>query len=86
MKKEDIDVSIHENTLVISGERKCEEESKEGEIYRCERYYGKFHRSIGLPFAVDATKVQANYRDGVLTITVPKSEKAKSKRIEVKVS
>jgi HSP20 family protein len=85
MKKEDISLSMHENTLVISGERKCEQENKEGDIYRCERYYGKFHRSIGLPFAVDASKIQAQYRDGVLKVTLPKSEAAKPKQIEVKV-
>jgi HSP20 family protein len=85
MKKENIDVSIHENNLVLSGERKCEEESKEGEFYRCERYYGRFHRSIALPFAVDPSKVQATYRDGILRVTLPKSEAAKPKQIEVKV-
>jgi len=85
MKKEDIDVSIHQNALVLSGERKCEEESREGDLYRCERYYGRFNRSINPPFAVDATKVQASYRDGVLRVTLPKSESAKPKQIEVKV-
>jgi len=86
MKKEDIDLSVHENSLVLSGERKTEEESKEGETYRSERYYGRFFRSIPLPYAVDAGKVEATYRDGVLRVTLPKSESAKPKQIEVKVT
>lgn len=82
-KKEDLNVTLHENNLIISGERRCEDEQKEGDFYRCERYYGKFHRSISLPSSVEATSIDAKYRDGVLTVTLPKSEKAKGKRIEV---
>jgi len=84
-KREDLDVSIHENNLIISGERKSDEERKEGEFYRSERFYGRFHRSIPLPGTVDAEKIHARYRDGVLTITLPKSEHAKAKQIEVAV-
>jgi HSP20 family protein len=84
-KRDDIDVSVHENNLIISGERRCEDEQKEGHFYRCERYYGKFHRSVSLPATVDAAKIQARYRDGVLTVTLPKSETAKRKQIEVTV-
>ena len=84
-KREDIDVSVHENNLIISGERRCEDEQKEGEFYRCERYYGKFNRSVPLPASVDTSKIQARYRDGVLTVTLPKSENAKRKQIEVAV-
>lgn len=86
MNKEDIDVSLHENTLVLSGEKKCETEDKQGELYRSERCYGRFHRSIELPWPVDAAKIEASYRDGVLTVTLPKSEHAKRKQIDVKVS
>ena len=85
MKKEDIDVSLHEGTLTISGERKSEEEHREGENYRSERFYGRFQRSIMLPSAVAADKVNAAYKDGILTITLPKSEEAKPKQIEVNV-
>lgn len=82
-KREDLDVSVHDNNLVISGERKSDEEKKDGEFYRSERFYGKFHRSISLPSTVDTGKIQAKYRDGVLTVTLPKNEKAKAKQIDV---
>lgn len=84
-KREDLDVSVHDNQLIISGERKSEEEKKDGEFYRSERFYGKFHRSIPLPATVDTGKIEARYRDGVLTVTLPKSEQAKAKQIEVAV-
>jgi HSP20 family protein len=86
MKKEDIDLSLEGNTLSISGERKEEEERKEGETYRSERFFGRFQRSITLPAAVDSSKVQATYKDGVLTVELPKSEETKAKQIEVKTS
>jgi HSP20 family protein len=87
LKKEDIDVSLHENNLVISGEKKCDEERKSdgGGAYRSECYYGRFFRSVALPYAVDAKKVKANYRDGVLTIELPRSEQSKPRQIEVNV-
>ena len=86
MKKEDIDVSLDGSTLTISGERKHEQERKEDETYRSERFFGRFQRNITLPAAVDASKIDANYKDGVLTITLPKSEEAKPKQIQVKTS
>jgi HSP20 family protein len=86
MKKEDINVSLHENTLTVSGEKKCEDQEKSGESYRSERCYGRFHRSISLPWSVDAEKIDASYRDGVLKIKLPKSEQAKPKQIDVNVS
>ena len=86
MKKEDIDVSLHGDTLSISGERKHEEERKEGEHYRSERYFGRFQRSIQLPHAVDGNKIEASYRDGILTVTLPKTEEAKRKQIQIKTS
>lgn len=82
-KREDLDVSVHENNLIISGERKSDEERKDGEFYRSERFYGRFHRSIPMPFPVETDKIEARYSDGVLTVTLPKSEHAKSKQIEV---
>lgn len=85
-KREDLDVSVHENSLIISGERKSDEERKDGEFYRSERFYGRFHRSIPLHYAVETDKIQALYRDGILTVTLPKAEHAKAKQIEVAVA
>lgn len=82
-KREDINVTLHEDSLILSGERRVEEEQKQGEFYRCERYYGKFHRLVSLPSSVDAEKIEAKYQDGVLSITLPKTEKARGKKIEV---
>lgn len=86
MKKEDIEVSVEGNVLTIAGERKEEHEEHKGEAFRSERYFGRFERSVSLSEAVDPGKVQANYKDGVLTITLPKSEQQKAKQIEVKSS
>lgn len=83
MKKEDIEVSVEGDMLTIAGERKEEHEENKGEAYRSERYFGRFERTISLSEAVDPGKVQANYKDGVLTITLPKSEERKAKQIEV---
>ncbi|HLH55146.1 MAG TPA: Hsp20/alpha crystallin family protein [Verrucomicrobiae bacterium] len=84
MKREDIDVALDGNTLTISGERKEEEEKRQGESYRSERYFGRFQRSITLPTEVQTNKIEAAYKDGVLTVTLPKSEEAKPKQIPVK--
>ncbi len=83
MKKEDIDVSLQGDTLTISGERKQEEEHKEGDTYRSERFFGRFQRSITLPEPVDASKIQATYKDGILSLVMPKTEEAKPRRIEI---
>jgi len=86
MKKEEIDITVRDNTLSISGERKVATECKEGQVFRSERYFGKFQRSVTLPATVDAKKVHATYKDGVLHIELPKSEEAKQKHIEVSVA
>lgn len=86
LKKEDINVTVHDGVLTVSGERKSERDVKEGTVHRTERYYGKFSRSVSLPTAVRADKVGATYKDGVLTVEIPKAEEAKPKNIEVKVS
>jgi len=86
IKKEEISISMHEGMLSISGERKIEGKAAEGDTFRRERFYGKFHRTMALPAAVDANKVKAAYKDGVLTVTLPKAEEAKPKQIEVTVS
>ena len=82
MRKEDIDISLHDGTLTISGERK--RESTNGEKnQRTERYVGTFRRSIALPTRVDAGKVGATYQDGILKVILPKAEEAKPKQIKV---
>jgi HSP20 family protein len=82
MRKEDIEISLHDGTLTISGERK--RESNDGDqAERTERYIGTFRRSIALPTRVDASKVSATYRDGILTVTLPKAEEVKPKQIRV---
>jgi HSP20 family protein len=86
LKKEEIEISLHDGVLTISGERKTERENKEGETFRSERYFGKFQRSVTLPTQVDSDKVQATYKDGVLTIDLPKAEAAKPKQINVSLS
>lgn len=85
MERKDLDISVTGNTLTVKGERK-EEENKKGKGYfYSERRYGSFHRSVELPTEVDADKVAANYKDGVLELVLPKSEKAKPKQIKVDV-
>jgi len=83
MKKEDINVSLDGTTLTITGERKEEQEKKEGENCRSERYFGRFQRSVTLPVPVQANRIDASYKDGVLTVTLQKSEEAKPKQIQV---
>ena len=86
MKKEDIDVSLHNGSLNISGERKNEEEFKDAEVYRSERFVGRFQRALTLPTPVAADQIKAQYKDGILNITLPKAEEAKPKQIDVKVN
>ena len=84
LKKEDIDLSLHNGSLSVSGERKSEDTYKDAEVYRAERFYGKFQRTVTFPTPVAADKAKAEYRDGILTVTVPKAEEAKPKHIELK--
>jgi HSP20 family protein len=86
LKREDIEVSLQDGALVISGERKIEKLEEGVEVHRRERYYGKFQRALTLPEPVVADKVKAEYKDGVLTVTLPKSEAAKPKKIDVSVN
>ena len=85
MRKEDIEISLHDGTLTVSGERKQESPENEN-AERSERYVGKFRRSITLPSRVDASKVNATYKDGILTVTLPKAEEAKPRKIQVNVA
>lgn len=86
IKKEDIDVRVENNVLTLRGKKERKEEVKEEGYYRTERVYGNFSRSFSLPNTVDVSKIGAEYRDGVLTLRVPKAETAKPRQIEVKVS
>lgn len=83
MKREDIEVTLQDGALVITGERKEEKVTNETTVHRQERYYGKFTRALTLPAAVSGDKVKAQYKDGILTVTLPKAEEAKPKPITV---
>src|SRR5574342_1133805 len=83
MKKEDIKINVHDDVLSISGERKYEKEEKGKKYHRVERAYGSFMRSFTLPEDADGSKVSAEYKEGVLMVHLPKSEKAKPKAIEI---
>jgi HSP20 family protein len=86
MKKEDVKVTVENGVLTISGERKFEKEEKKRKYHRVERGYGTFLRSFTLPDDADASKVKAEFKNGLLTVRVPKSEHAKPKQIEVNVA
>ena len=86
LKKEDVKVTVENGVLTISGERKFEKEEKNKKYHRVERAYGRFARSFALPDDADASKVKAEFKDGMLTVHLPKSEKAKPKQIEVKIA
>ena len=86
IKKEDVKLTVQDNVLAISGERKYEKEEKDKKYHRVERAYGSFLRSFTLPEDADGSRVAAEYKDGVLKVHLPKSEKVKPKSIEVKVS
>ena len=85
LKKEDIEISLQDGYLVLSGERKQEEKQDNGEVYRSERWVGHFHRTISLPCRVQSDKIEATYNEGVLTVTLPKAEEAKLKQIPITV-
>jgi HSP20 family protein len=85
MKKEDIGVTFENSVLTLSGERKLDETTKREQYQRVERYVGRFSRSFTLPPTVDAGKIAATYKDGVLTIRLPRREEARPKQIDVSV-
>jgi len=86
LKREDVKITLQEGVLTIQGERKQEKEEQGRRFHRVERSYGTFVRSFALPDVVDEGKVSAEFKDGVLHIRLPKSEKAKPKSIEVTVA
>jgi HSP20 family protein len=83
VKPDDVDVSIEENVLTIAGQREFYSDKEETGFRRIERRFGRFHRAVRLPDRVDPDKVAATYKDGLLTIVVPKAESAKPRRIQV---
>ena len=83
MKREDINVTFENGTLTLQGERKAEYEASKDRFHRIERQYGSFSRSFTLPATVDASRISASYKDGVLTVRLPQREEAKPKQIEV---
>ena len=85
MKQEEIGVEVSDGVLTIKGERKRESDTKDGKTYRIERSYGSFLRSFTLPAGVDAAKVNAAYKSGVLEIILPKLAEANAKQIKVEV-
>jgi HSP20 family protein len=85
LKKEDVKLSLTENVLTISGEKKAEVENQNKKYHRLERTYGAFQRSFSLPEPIQADKIEASFRDGLLEVAIPKSEKAKPRNIDIKV-
>ncbi len=86
VKKEEVKVTVENGLLTINGERKFEKEEKGKQYHRVERAYGSFVRSFSLPDDADSNKVNADFKDGVLRVRVAKSEQARPKQIEVKVT
>jgi HSP20 family protein len=86
IEPKDVDVKVEDNTLYLKGERKFEKETKEDNYHRVERSYGAFARSFSLPNSINTEKVKAEYKDGLLTLTLPKREEAKPKTIKIDVS
>ncbi|MDX2227055.1 MAG: Hsp20/alpha crystallin family protein [Verrucomicrobiae bacterium] len=86
IRKDDVKVTIHEGVLTIRGERKFENEEKNKKYHRIERAYGSFERSFALPETADEKTIKADFKDGVLNVTIGKAEVVAPKQIEVKVS
>jgi HSP20 family protein len=84
LSREEIKVNVDKNVLTVHGEKRHESEEDEKRFHWTERTYGSFKRSFTLPSAVDAEKISAAYTDGVLTLTLPKTEEARPKEIEIK--
>lgn len=84
LEAKDIDVDVSGDVLTLGGEKKMEEEQKDERYYYRERYAGSFQRSFRLPSGVESDKVDAEFKNGVLTINIPKSEESKQKKIKIK--
>ncbi len=85
INKNDVKIAFSDGQLTISGERRQEKETKDSKYHRVERAYGKYYRSFTLPQQIQHEKIEAEFKDGQLSITIPKAEEAKPKEIEVKV-
>ena len=85
LNKDDVKISVHDNVLTLKGEKKQEKEEKDKDYHRVERSYGSFCRSFQLPTTVRADKIEANYKDGVLSIILPKTEEVKPKEIPISI-
>jgi HSP20 family protein len=85
VKKEDIRISVDNNVITIHGERKFSEETKRENYHRLERSYGEFTRSFTLPNFIETGKINADFKEGILRVTLPKREEAKPKQVEVNV-
>ena len=86
VKKEDIKIELVNGVLTIEGERKQEKEEKGKKLHRVERQYGQFLRRFTLPEEIDAAKIAAEFKDGVLNVKLPKSPNSKQKKIDIKVA
>lgn len=85
MKKEDVEISLTEDTITISGEKKSEQKVEKKDYYRYESSYGSFCRTISLPSDVKQDQVKASFRDGILEVRMPKTEEARKKEIKIKI-
>jgi len=85
LRKDEIELTIHDNQLILKGEKKKDARVEEDHYFKSERFYGSFCRTVPLPVEVDADKVDASYQDGVLTVTLPKKEEVKPKQISIDV-
>jgi HSP20 family protein len=83
VSKDDIDLHVENGTITVRGEKKQEKAAEGDGVYRVERFYGSFSRSFVLPTSIDAEKIKATYRDGVLEVVMPKAEEARPKKIKV---
>ncbi len=83
VKKEEISINIEENTLIFAGDRKAKVKTEKDKFHRTERFFGKFKREFVLPASIDHEKINADYKDGVLTIEIPKPEEQKPKSIAI---
>ncbi|PYV91628.1 MAG: molecular chaperone [Acidobacteria bacterium] len=86
VNQSDIDIQVENNTLTLRGERKFDKETKQENFHRIERAYGVFSRSFTLPSTVDQERIKADYKDGILRISLPKREASKPKQIKVAIS
>jgi len=85
IKKEDIEITLNDGSITVSGEKKKESEIKKKDYYKWESSYGSFCRTFALPTEIQGSKVKSTFKDGILEVRMPKSEQAKSKEVKVKI-